>query len=73
MAREELAKHKPARGKSAKSTKFMAENGQKKKVFLPLNKYHPPSGLFVKDCNEQCNDDLVRNLISSLIVTNFII
>lgn len=27
---------------------------------MPLNMYHPPSGLFVKDCNEQCIDDLVK-------------
>jgi len=43
----------------------MGENGQSKKVFMSLNKYHPPSGLFVKDCNEQCTDDLVPLSLSS--------
>jgi hypothetical protein len=50
----------------------MAENGQSKKVFMPLNKLHPPSGLFVKDCNEQCTDDLVLILLSSSIATSSI-
>lgn len=27
-------------------------------MWTPLNKFHPSTGLFVKDCNEQCTDDL---------------
>jgi hypothetical protein len=65
IAREELARHKIVKPKPARTLKLMAENGQSKKVFLPLNKYHPPSGLFVKDCNEQCNDDLVLSSLFS--------
>ena len=44
-------------------------NLENKKKYFPLNIYHPSSGLFVKDCNEQCNDDLVRfGLFSSIIM-----
>jgi len=51
---------RPAKlAKSQSSPKFKPFNFEIKKSFLPLNQYHPPSGLFVKDCNEQCNDDLV--------------
>ena len=59
LAREELAKHKLSKPKSGRSMKHLGDNGQSKKVFVPLNQLHPPSGLFVKDCNEQCTDDLV--------------
>lgn len=29
-----------------------------KNIWNPLNRYHPSTGLFVKDCNEQCTDDI---------------
>ena len=36
---------------------------------VPLNRAHPPTGLFVKDCNEQCNDDIVCFILFSLMNT----
>lgn len=62
IAREELRKHKirPVQiGKSQSAVKLRPFNFASKKGCVPLNQYHPASGLFVKDCNEQCNDDLV--------------
>lgn len=48
-------------------------NLENKKKYFPLNIYHPSSGLFVKDCNEQCNDDLVRVLLCSSIIMRWVI
>lgn len=61
IAREELAKHKTVLSQThnPKNLYHLPINGEYKKTFMPLNVYHPPSGLFVKDCNEQCIDDLV--------------
>jgi hypothetical protein len=34
---------------------------QTKNIWTPLNRYHPSTGLFVKDCNEQCTDDIFNS------------
>lgn len=69
MARQQLNKHKirTAAALSKSTVNLKPMNLESKKKYFPLNIYHPSSGLFVKDCNQQCNDDLVLLLLSSLI------
>ena len=63
IARDELARHKLPHKRSSTPTPHTLAS---RHHFAPLNRYHPPSGLFVKDCNEQCTDDLVPiSLLSS--------
>jgi hypothetical protein len=51
MAREELKKHKFLKDNKSALLKTQPMNLESKKKYIPLNQYHPPSGLFVKDCN----------------------
>ena len=51
-----LTSHKMKRSKNLGLSKKVTKN-----IYQPLNKYHVSTGLFVKDCNEQCTDDLFNN------------